>query len=127
MDGPSATHKVAKDHELERQKNNQKRNKRRKEKKRLTRFIATRLLRRRRRDRRLFFTSTLFTRGTCNGLDRNGWIVMVHRCRNNQTIRRVRRHRWRHRTGRRRLRNDMMRGLDPSRTRGTGGTSKGDL
>jgi len=91
MDGLSAIYKVAKDHELERQKNNQKRNKRKEEKKRLTRFIVTRLFRRRRYNRRLFFVLTSFTRGTCNGLDRNGWIAMVHRRRNNQTIRRVRR------------------------------------
>ena len=127
MDGLSVTHKVTKDHELERRKNNQQRNKRKKEKKRLMHFIVIRLFRRKRHDRRLFFTLTSFTRGTSNRLDRNSWIATAYRHRNNQTIRRVRRCRWRRRTGRRRLRNNMIRGLDLSRTKEMGSVSKGDL
>jgi len=88
-----------------------------KEKKRLTCFIAIRLFRRR-CGWRLFFTSTSFTRRTYNGLDRNSQIATAHRRRNNQTIRRVRRHGWRHRTGIRKLRNNMTRGLNLLRMKG---------
>jgi len=44
--------------------------------------------------------------------------VTAHRHRNNQAIRRVRRRSLRSRTGIERLRNDMMRGLDPLRAKG---------
>jgi len=88
--------------------------------KRLMRFIATELFRRRRHGRRLFLTLTSFTRRTCNGLDRNSQIAMAYRCRNKQTVRRVRKRGWRRGTGIRRLRNNMMRGLGPSRMKGVG-------
>ena len=63
--------------------------------------------------------SILFTRGTHNRLDRNGQIATVHRCRNSQTIRWIRRHGWRSRAGVKRFRNNMTRSLDPLRTRRT--------
>jgi len=79
--------------------------------KRLMSFITTRFLGRRGCNRRLFFMATSFTRWTCNRLNRDGWIATAHRRRNNQAIRRVRKHSLRHRTGVERLRNDMTRGL----------------
>jgi len=87
--------------------------------KRLMSFIATRFFGGRGHSRRLSFAVTLFTRWTHNRLNRDGWIAMAHRRRNNQAIRKVRRRSLRSRTGVERLRNNMTRGLDPSRAKGT--------
>jgi len=86
-----------------------------------------RLFRRRGHGRRLFFTSTSFTRRTHNRLDKDGWIATAHRHRNNQAIKRVRRHRLRHRTSFRRFRNNLTKGLDLSRVKGMCSASRGDL
>jgi len=93
--------------------------------KRLMSFIATRLFGGKGRSRKLSFATISFTRWTRNGLNRDGWIAMVHRCRNNQAIRRVRRCSLRNRTGVKRLRNDMTRGLNPSRAKGTRDVRRG--
>jgi len=72
---------------------------------------------RRRRGRGLFLALTLFTRRTRDGLDRNGWIATAHRRRNSQTVRWIRKHRWRNRAGIKRFRNNMTRSLDLLRAR----------
>jgi len=93
--------------------------------KRLTSFIVTRFFGGKGCSRRLSFMVISFMRWTHNVLNRNGWIAMAHRHRNNQAIRRVRRYNLRNRTGVERLRNDMMRGLDLSRAKGTRDTRRG--
>ena len=79
----------------------------------------TRFFGRRRRGRRLFLTLTPFTRRTRDRLDRNDRIVTAHRRRNGQTIRWIRKHGQRSRTGVKRFRNNTTLSLDLSRTRRT--------
>jgi len=72
---------------------------------------------RRRRGRRLFLTLTPFMRRTQDGLDKNGQIATAHRRKNGQTVRWIRKHGWRSRTGVKRLRNNTTLSLDLSRAR----------
>jgi len=89
------------------------------------RFIAARFFGRRRHGKRLLLALTLFTRRTWDGLDKNGRMATVHRCRNSQPVGWIRKHGWRGRTGIKRFRNNMTRSLDPLRARRMRDTRRG--